>query len=360
MIARIALRSPWVGLALTRGCGVALALLVAQAFAAEPVALRAENFIVLPSSQPLALVDVQCVASQPYRGTIPYQGPAGWRISPAQREIELKPGEFQRVQFAVDRGVNLEANSYPVRIRATGSGVTVQRKQNIACTSAPFFKPTIDGDASEWKDAIPVAFAKGGKKTTLSTYWNRQQFCLLVAVEEDRLIGYQENPGAGGFDAVQVAISPQGSQTGTSPADHATRYEFLLVWTGSGTAGRVFRLAQPGMRLAETQQDRKLSGLVYEQAVVAVSRKGRITQYECAIPFAPMRQDIRPSEGREFCLSVLVHDPDGTGIRDLGEAAGLWPSQRNRLAWSRWQGAFWGQQPPLDNKLEWGLCASKY
>ena len=59
-------------------------------------------------------------------------------------------------------------------------------------------------------------------------------------------------------------------------------------------------------------------------------------------------------------LAVLVHDPDGTGLRDLGEAVGLWPSQRNRFAWSRWQGASWGVEPPFDNKLEWGLCASKY
>ena len=73
-----------------------------------------------------------------------------------------------------------------------------------------------------------------------------------------------------------------------------------------------------------------------------------------------MREKIRPSEGREFFLSVLVHDPDGTGVRDWGEAAGLWPSQRNRMAWSLWPGADWGEKPPYDNKLHWGLCTSKY
>ena len=60
-------------------------------------------------------------------------------------------------------------------------------------------------------------------------------------------------------------------------------------------------------------------------------------------------------KGGEFCLSLLVHDPDGVGIRDWGEAVGLWPCQRNRLAWSRWPGARWAepttlrQQNPLGN-----------
>lgn len=326
------------------------------------LALRAENFVVLPSSQPLAFVDVRCLQSQPYRGTISYRAPEGWRISPAQRQVELRPGETQRVQFAVDRGTNLEANCYPVEIRAVSSSPAceVVYRQNVRCASAPFFKPTIDGDPAEWKDAIPVRFVTKGKQTSVSTYWNRQQFCLLVGVEEDRFVGYRASPGPNGFDAVQVAISPQGSKTGSLPTDAAARYEFLFVWSGVGTAGRCFQLARPDTKLADTQQDRTLAPLAYEQALVAVSRKDRTTYYECAIPFAPMRQDIRPSEGREFHLSLLVHDPDGTGLRDLGEAVGLWPSQRNRLAWSRWQGAIWGVEPPLDNKLEWGLCASKY
>ena len=331
-----------------------------RAWAADPVALRAENFTVPPSTQPLAFVAIQNLLSGPYRGTVTLKGPEGWRIVPPQREVSIAPGVVQRVPFTIERGTNLEANAYPLEVTATGGGTTVVRKQNVVCASAPFFKPTIDGDPGQWKDALPVTFATRNKKTVISTYWNRQQFCLLVAVEEDKLIGYQENPGAAGFDAVQVAVAPQGSKTGTSADDAATRYEFVLVWTGSGTGGKCFRLAEPGVKLAETQQERKLEPLGYDKAAVAVRRKDGITYYECAIPFAPMRGEIRPSEGREFCLSVLVHDPDGTGIRDWGEAAGLWPSQRNRLAWSRWQGAVWGNEPPLDNKLEWGLCASKY
>ena len=55
---------------------------------------------------------------------------------------------------------------------------------------------------------------------------------------------------------------------------------------------------------------------------------------------------------------LLVHDPDGTGLRDWGASAGLGPVERNRLAWCRWKGAVWPEAPPFDGKIEWGLCSS--
>ena len=113
-------------------------------------------------------------------------------------------------------------------------------------------------------------------------------------------------------------------------------------------------------KLDETKKTRGLEPLAYEDADIAVRRAGDVTYYECSLPFRPMRDDIRPSEGREFFMSVLVHDPDGTGVRDWGQAAGLWPSQRNRLAWSRFPGDQFGDQPPFDNKTQWGMCSSKY
>ncbi|KPK41912.1 MAG: hypothetical protein AMK72_14780, partial [Planctomycetes bacterium SM23_25] len=90
-----------------------------------------------------------------------------------------------------------------------------------------------------------------------------------------------------------------------------------------------------------------------------VTRRDGVTYYECAIPMKAIPQ-IRPEPGREFCFSVLVHDPGGTGLRDWGEAAGLWPWQRSRLAWCAWQGATWPDDPPFDNKVEWGFCSSKH
>ena len=231
-------------------------------------------------------------------------------------------------------------------------------RQDAVCTSAPYFRPTIDGKPDDWKDAIPVTFTSGGKKTVISTYWNRKQFALLVAVEEEKLVPWQADPGPAGCDAVQLAISPDEAPTGSSSDGPSGRYEFLLVATGGGR-GRCFQLAEPATKLGPTQKPRALAPLALEQAEIAVGRSSGYTCYECAIPFKNLAE-IRPSEGREFCLSVLVHDPDGTGLRDWGQAAGLWPEERNRLAWSDWPGAKWPSQPPCDNKLPWGLCSSKY
>jgi len=336
--------------------------LVAGGFAraADPVALRAESFTVPPSTQPLVFVQVKNLLEVPYEGLVAMKPPEGWRIAPTRRDVMLQPGEIKRVPFTVERGRNVEANAYPIEVSAIGAGATVVRKQTVVCASAPYYKPTIDGDPSDWKDAIPVAFTSGGKRTTISTFWNRRQFSMLVAVEEDRLVRYDPQSAADGCDALQVALSPQDTQTGASPNDEARRFEFLFVATGEGTTGKCFQLAEPGMKLAEAAKSRSLGPLLYDKAEVAVRRDGHTTYYECGLSFTPMRNDIRPSEGREFCLSVLVHDRDGTGIRDWGQAAGLWPSQRNPLAWSRWEGAAWGEEPPYDNKLQWGLCTSKY
>jgi hypothetical protein len=330
------------------------------AVAGEPVALRVESFTVPPSSGPLVFVDVKNLQEVPYEGSVAMKVPNGWRLAPSQRRITLKPGETRRVPFTVERGLTLKSNSYPVQVAATGAGVSVVRKQNVVCASAPYFKPTIDGDPGEWNDAVPVTFITAGKKTIISTYWNRRQFSILVAVEEEKLIGYTESATSGAFDAVQVAISPQDTKTGTSPDDEANRFEFLFVSTGGEGPGKCFQLAAPGMKLAEAARSRRLAPLVYQPAQVAVGRTGSTTYYECGLSFTPMRGQIRPSEGREFCMSVLVHDPDGTGLRDWGSAAGLWPWQRNPLAWSRFAGAAWGKQPPFDNKLPWGLCSSTY
>ena len=334
--------------------------LVGGAAAEEPVALRIESFVVAPAHSPSAVVGVVNHGQEAFEGTVRVQPPEGWQLSPTEQQVVLGPGEMKRVAFIVKRGMIRESNRYPLEASITGGGRTVTRRQEVVTASAPYFKPEIDGSTEEWEDAIPVTWTSGGKKTVISTYWNRRRFSILVAVEEDERVPFSENPGPGGFDAVQLALSPQDAVTGTSADDEADRYEFLFVSTGSGTDAKCFRLAEPGMKLGACQAARPLKSLEYDDADVAVSRAQGVTYYECSIPFKPMRDKIRPSEGREFHLSVLVHDPGGTGIRDWGQEAGLGPCQRNRLAWSLWPGAKWGDQPPFNNKTKWGLCSSKY
>ncbi len=338
--------------------GIALGWNAARGPAAEPVALRIDSLLVTPAHTPSAVVHVKNLTDSPYQGLVRLDVPAGWMLKSAEQPVSLAPAETAKVAFMVQRGTAVEENLYPLAVSVTGGGATVVRKQNVVTASAPYFKPEIDGDPSDFNDAIPVSWTTSGKNTTIRTYWNRKQFAILVAVEEDRLIPATKSTAGGHFDAIQLAISPQDARTGAAPQEETSRHEFLLVPTGPA-AGRCYLLAQPGMKCAETQADRPLEPLAYADAELSVRRVGPTTYYECSLPWKLMR-DIRPGEGREFCLSFLVHDPDGTGIRDWGEAAGLWPSQRNRLAWSRWPGARWSDRPPLDNKIPWGMCSSKY
>jgi hypothetical protein len=327
--------------------------------AAEPIALRVENLTVPPSSGPLIGVQVKNLSEAPLTGTVSLTPPEGWQLSPAKRQIALKPGELGRVPFSIAKATNVAANAYPFTATATANGAIVEREQTVFAATAPYFKPTIDGDPSEWNHAVPVQWETEGRKTTVRTYWSRRQFAVLVEVDEAKVVPFLETNGSSGFDAVQIAIAPQGAVTGSSPEDETTRFEFLVA-AGESGEGRCFQLAAPGMKLALAAKPRALVPLAYDDAEVAVRRQGDTTIYECSFSFRDMRDHLKPSEGREFCFSVLVHDPDGTGLRDLGTAANLWPWQRNPLGWSRFQGDARPETPPWDSKLKWGMCSSVY
>lgn len=324
----------------------------------EGLRMRIETLTVPPATGPLAMALVQNTTAEPWKGEISLQAPEPWQLSPAQRTVALAAGETRRVAFSISRARNVEANRYPFEILARCGDRVISHRQETFVASAPYFKVEVDGRPDEWKDAIPVAFQTGGRSTTVSTYWNRRQFSLLVAVEEHELTpldAADESP----FDAVQFAISPLPSPDDPGDAKSAGRFEFLLAATRDGNA-KCFQLAAPETRLDETAKPRPLGPLVCEDVEVAVLRLGNVTHYECSVPFRLMGGRIQPIEGREFHFSVLVHDAEGTGIRDLAREAGLWPTADDRRDWSDWPGARWGDVPPLGNKVRWGLCTSKY
>ena len=118
-----------------------------------------------------------------------------------------------------------------------------------------------------------------------------------------------------------------------------------------------FQLIAPGEKLSTTRQVRSLDALASEKVRAAVSRADGVTRYEIAVPFALLPQ-LRPTTGRELSFSLLVHDPDGTGVRDWGQAAGLRPWQRTRRAWRAWPGWSVGTGKPYDSKIEWGFSGA--
>jgi hypothetical protein len=309
-----------------------------------PVALRAHNVVVPPATGPVSGLTVMNLLDVPYTGKLTVKLPDGWKANRTQFDVSLKPHETKHLAFALEKGVDSKINSYPYKITAVGGGKTVVVDQKVICATTPYVKPKIDGDISEWlNDAIPVTFVCKGRKTVVRTFWNRRNFCLCVEVQEDKLV-------AGG-DGIQFALASNKASTGNSPDDKTARYEFLVV------GGKCYQLVKPGTPLGETQKANPLPAAVVEKSEVAVKREKDITRYEISVPIRPLKE-LKATTGREFFFSVLVHDPDGTGVRDLAEATTPLPGGRNKYAWCKWQGAKWPDKPLLDSKVEWGFCTS--
>lgn len=326
---------------------------------ALPVEVRAEMLTVTPATGPLLHVLVRNAGAEDFAGELAVTFPEGWKVNKPRQAIRVAAGQTARVAFAIEKGVNSADNAYPLVLAVAGAGgKTATFRQTVACASAPYLDVKADGQFDDWKDAIPLSFTTAGRRTVLYTAWTRRALHLRVDVEEDarRLMDEPAagaGEGKGAFDAVQVAIAPREARTPRAAGEKLERFEFLLV----GTAGEptCFALARPGDAAAEAPVD--LGSREAPGVKLAVRREGTWTRYECSVPFKGLG-GLEPDPGREFCLSVLVHDPDGTGVRDRGAAAGLWAGQRTRWGWTRWAGARWGREEPFDSAIEWGFCSS--
>jgi len=317
---------------------------LAEDAAKDPVALRAHNVVVPPATGPVSGLTVKNLLDAPYTGKVTLKLPDGWKADKTQFDVSLKPRETKQIAFAIEKGVDSKINAYPYKITAVGGGKTVVVDQKVICATTPYVKPKIDGDISEWlNDAVPVTLVYKGKKTIVRTFWNKRNFCLCVEVQEDKLVE--------GGDAIQFALASNKASTGNLPADKTARYEFLAV------GGKCYQLVKPGTPLGNTQKPAPLPAAAVAKSVVAVKREKGITRYEISVPMRPMKK-LRATVGREYRFSVLVHDPDGTGVRDLAEAATPLPGNRKKYAWSKWKGAKWPEKPLLDSKIEWGFCTS--
>jgi len=322
------------------------------------ILVRVENFTVPPATGPLTHILVRNLHDRPYTVTVQPKFPAGWQWAPENRTVTIEPNQVKRLPFTIEKAAGVKSNSYPIEITVFSGSDKMVYSQNIVCVSAPYFKPEIDGNFKDWSNAIPVTFTTAGKKTIVNTYWSKRYFYLYVQVEEDKLYSYKKKAAL--IDGVQFALASRNAVTASAAEAKAERYEFLIVDSaGFFAKDKCFYLINPDTALSVTQQRRSLEKLELKEAQVVVKRQGRTTHYECAIPFDVMPA-IKPDVGREIAFSVLVHDPDGTGIRDWGKAAGLWPEQRNWFAWCSWEPMKWSTDPPYDSKLEWGLCSSKH
>ena len=314
---------------------------------AQELSVRPKNFIVTPSTGPICEIVVRNNGKATYRGKITPTFMKEWKVTPLSQEVELKADETKVLPFAIEFGTDLAANSYPVSISAVSGDKKTELKAQVVCASSPYYKPKIDGKLDEWADAIPITFTTKKKKTTVRSYWNKNNFYLAVEIEEENLIGLKDAIAEKGLDAIQFILSPKGG-------DPAARHEYLVVdsasmWDGDGC----YLLTREG----KAADKKKLKEMLLEEAEVKVSRSGKVTTYEVAVPMKPMK-NLLATAGREYCFSLLVHDPDGTGVRDLGSVMNLSESDRKQASWSDWEFVKWNGYTPYDIGVEFGFCSS--
>jgi hypothetical protein len=324
-----------------------------------PLLVRAENITVPPSTGPNTYIIVKNQQAAPLSFKMQIKYPQGWNISPNGLDLSLKADETRKISITIDKATDLKSNLYPVEITVISGGKQKVFMQNVFVATSPVFKPKIDAKLKDWEPAVPISFDTKGRKTIIRTGWNKKYFNVAVEVEEDKLSSYKKKSDKP-IDAVQFAIAPRKAQTPTTADEKSQRFEFLIVDSpGFMSSDKCFLLMQPGDNIADASKERALAPLLLKDAKVAVKRTKNITVYECSIPLSLIAK-LKPMTGREYRMSFLVHDPDGTGIRDLGQVSGLWEFQRNKLAWSSWKGVKWQEKPPFDSKLEWGFCTTKY
>jgi hypothetical protein len=331
------IRAALSGFAAVAGCAVA-APVPAQ------VDVRLENFTVMPSTGPVVNAWIRNRSTQPLQATIRAQWPEGWKVQ-SPPPVTLPAGAIGKAAFTIEKASDSQENVYPVTLEVEAGGKTDRTSQQVLVATAPYLKPKVDGQLDDWKDAVPIRFTTAGKATTVMTCWNRQQFCLAVCMEE-------ETPGT----AIQFALTPRRASDNGVAGNTSNRYEFLVLRSGTASEGGSL-LLKPGDDLNQAAQIRPLELLRCPEMQIAINHSGKTTICEIVLPLSLM-PELRATPGRTFGFSLLVHDADGNGLRDLGTVMRLWPDQRQPLSWCRWPGSYFGTEPPFDSNIEFGFSSS--
>ena len=104
---------------------------------------------------------------------------------------DLKPGETRFVELPMSQAAAQPTNRYLFTFKASTGGVEQQGKQEVQVACAVFGTPKIDGDLSDWADAVPVSITHphflngwGGRKPPMTegdgyrlwTKWDQRFF----------------------------------------------------------------------------------------------------------------------------------------------------------------------------------------
>ncbi|UDQ98661.1 hypothetical protein AAEX28_00905 [Lentisphaerota bacterium WC36G] len=305
--------------------------------------IRPKNFIVNPSTGPVHEVMVTNFNNKPFSGIIEIKYDKAWTSTPKFHKVFLKAGETKKISQAITKAIDYTSNSYPVHIvmKSSGGKIVYDKKFITRCFSAPYYEVDINGSLKEWSDAIPVSFVTKGKKTTLRSYWGRDNFYIAVEVQEDKFLGTSDSKTP---DCIQISMS------GRKETSHTN--QFVAVGSNSMWSGdKVYVVSEDGKRPK-----------VVENSQIDVDRDDdkKITTYEIAIPFAAIK-GVRPTAGRGLNFSIVVQDPDGTAIRELASIMNMATLKTRANRWFSGEVDSFSvnaREAKFNDRVDFGFCSS--
>jgi len=282
---------------------------------------------------------------------------------------DMKPGEVRFAELDVSAARPNDINRYRIQYRAEASGIVQDGEQSVQVACATFGTPKIDGDLSDWADAIPVTMvSRGGKdwheialnpdkaadllaqkqpdETAIYrvwTKWDTQNFYLAAAVPDanlDRADPYSGNVSSTRnmpfmHDCVELAFAcldrnPDDLLSGNPLYEKAmgagVDYEFCASQLSNGRA-ELDLLKAPGTNyesyFTTNGQTAPPIGPMpcgpsdASRVVVRYDEKARMFTYELAIPWScigGMRaklEALQPGESYRTHFAFAVNDAGG-------------------------------------------------
>ncbi len=244
-------------------------------------------------------------------GSLSLRLPDGWAASTSSEPYgPLAPGESQILTFDLTATHENDFNEYEVGISATYDGGTVEASQALDFLTIPRGHATVDGDLSDWHEALPihldkasqVAEKKGWTPQDLSavayTMWDDEYFYVAVRVTDNFFRQTYTGGDVWRGDSVQFAVDALNNKSDSYDSDDS---EWGLTLTPDGP--QVWRWYGSG----------GLPGnVLVESARLSVVRQGDQTVYEAAIPLSEIKP-LAPSPGAQIGFDLLVNDDDGSG-----------------------------------------------
>ncbi|WP_157447618.1 COG1470 family protein [Chthoniobacter flavus] len=132
---------------------------------------------------------------------------------------DMKPGEIRFVEFPVTSATSNEINRYRVQFHATAGGITQDGDQVVQVACATYGTPKIDGDLSDWKDAIPVTMVARGGKDWREIALNPDKAADLLA---QKLPEERRSIACGPSGTRRTSTSPRRFRTPSSTARNPT------------------------------------------------------------------------------------------------------------------------------------------